>query len=120
MGVQYKPGKMGKITAPLNDKNEIGIDGKLGDPTGEYGVKATRLWERQQIGDIHLNDPDMVAVCRMALRSCSTLTDEEIHIHRLLSTGDVAAIWGAVTGLPKAACVVIDSPVVPPGSTPTE
>jgi phage recombination protein Bet len=36
-GIQYKPGKMGKVTAPLNDKNEIGIDGK------SYPVSAARL-----------------------------------------------------------------------------
>jgi phage recombination protein Bet len=51
MAIQYKPGKMGKITAPLNDKNEIGIDGK------PYPIAPARL------SGIHGADPKIGDDC---------------------------------------------------------
>ena len=79
MAIQYKPGKMGKITAPLNDKNEIGIDGK------PYPIAPARLSGIQgadpKIGDdceykIAYQGPDNGAIIFFAIHRDSAPTTE--------------------------------------------
>lgn len=90
----------------LHDGLEINLDGSLGQPAGEYAQAGARLFDRRLSLDdgevIRLDDKDLIAFCRLALMSCTTLTVELVHAFRLISTSDLEALLDAGTGLPKA------------------
>jgi hypothetical protein len=94
------------LPASVHDGLEIGLDGSFGLPAGEYARIGGRLYDRQLAQPdgqgIPLSDPDLIAFCRLALLSCTTLTAELVHAYKLLTTADLSALWDAGVGLPKA------------------
>jgi hypothetical protein len=82
----------------------FGLDGMPDGPCSEYGMIATRLWDRWQQHDIPVSDPDLLNFCRLALLENTNLTAELIHAYALLTTKSVPRIFAAVTGCdPKKA-----------------
>jgi hypothetical protein len=80
----------------------IRLDGSLGPPrlVGGYAQALQRIMGRIEAGEhIEYDDPDIVALCRQAIRAGTYLTDELIHAWELLTTADVDAIVGAAAGL---------------------
>lgn len=81
----------------------INLDGSLGRPrpAGEYAAALERLTARREAGEvvIEVDDPDIIQLLRLAIRSGSTLTDELIHAYELLSTADIDAILAAACGV---------------------
>jgi hypothetical protein len=80
----------------------IRLDGTLGTPRiiGGYAKQLQAVLDRAQAGDaVQYDDPDVVELCRTAIRGGSYLTDELIHAWELLSTADVDAIICAAAGV---------------------
>ena len=80
----------------------IRLDGSLGPPRliGGYAGQVQRLMARVDAGEhLEYDDPDVVELCRTALRAGTYLTDELIHAWELLTTGDVDAIVAAAAGV---------------------
>ena len=76
----------------------IRLDGTIGAPrlVGGYAEAMQRLLDRVRANEsIEYDDPDIVGLCRMAMRSSTYLTDELIHAWELLTTADVDAIISA-------------------------
>ena len=94
------------MPAALHDGLEIGLEGGLGAPAGEYARLGQSLYDRRcALGEgdcIPFNDPELIQFCRLALLSCTTLTAELVHACHLLSTADIEPLVEAGTGLPKA------------------
>lgn len=94
------------MPASIHDGLEIGLDGSLGVPAGEYARLGASLFDRRcglsEGQCISLTDPDLISFCRLAIMSCTTLTAELVHGYHLLSTADLEALFDAGTGLPKA------------------
>lgn len=104
------------------DGMSIGLDGTIGAPVTPYGILAARVFDRiAALGPkdaIPWTDPDLLALARGAIMSCTTLTDELVHAFCLISTGDLGALFDAAVGLPKADGGAPGSPAAPPASTP--
>lgn len=95
-----------RLPVPLAAYAEVsfGLDGKPEGPCSEYGMIATRLWDRWQQQDLPVSDPELLAFCRLALLEQTNLTAELIHAYGLLTTKSVPRIFAAVTGCdPKKA-----------------
>jgi len=95
-----------RLPVPLAAYAEVsfGLDGQPEGPCSEYGMIATRLWDRWQQQDLPVSDPELLAFCRLALLEQTNLTAELIHAYGLLTTKSVPRIFAAVTGCdPKKA-----------------
>jgi hypothetical protein len=95
-----------RLPVPLAAYAEVsfGLDGKPEGPCSEYGMIATRLWDRWQQQDLPVSDPELLSFCRLALLEQTNLTAELIHAYGLLTTKSVPRIFAAVTGCdPKKA-----------------
>jgi hypothetical protein len=95
-----------RLPVPLAAYAEVsfGLDGKPEGPCSEYGMIATRLWDRWQQQDLPVSDPELLDFCRLALLEQTNLTAELIHAYGLLTTKSVPRIFAAVTGCaPKKA-----------------
>jgi hypothetical protein len=79
----------------------LGLGGEPLGPCDAYGQMALRIFDRMQVGDITLGDPDLVSFCRSALMSATDLTDELCHAFGLITTATVPLIWEAATGVGK-------------------
>lgn len=89
-----------RIPIPLAAYAEVAfdLDGKPIGPCSEYGVTATRLWDRWQSQDLPIADPDLLAFCRLALLERTNLTAELCHAYGLITTKTVLQIFAAATG----------------------
>jgi hypothetical protein len=78
----------------------IDIRGQLGAPVvmGAYQAALRAFLARGEHEVIAYDDPDLVALLRLAIRSGTTLTDELIHAWELLTTADVDNIIHAAIG----------------------
>ena len=76
----------------------IGLDGEPDGMADDYGIAATRIWDRMQSGPVGVTDPELVAFARRALMTCTDLTEELCHAFRLITTDSVQAILDAATG----------------------
>lgn len=95
-----------RLPVPLAAYAEVsfGLDDKPEGPCSEYGMIATRLWDRWQQQDLPVSDPELLHFCRLALLENTNLTAELIHAYGLLTTKSVPRIFAAVTGCdPKKA-----------------
>lgn len=80
----------------------IGLDGTPSGPADEYGRLGSRLWDRLKEGDMPLLDKDLIHFCRLALMSCTNLTEELCHVYGLITTATVEDILDTASGFPKA------------------
>lgn len=94
------------LVAPaIADGIVIGLDGGLGACASAYGRLADQVATRLAVeGDVSCSPPDpmLVDLARMAMASCHRLTPELIAAWGLLSTADLAPLYDAAVGLPKA------------------
>jgi hypothetical protein len=93
------------IAPAIADGITIGLDGGLGAPATAYGRLADQIATRLATdGDVSCSppDPQLLDLARLALASCHRLTPELIAAWGLLSTADLAPIYDAAVGLPKA------------------
>jgi hypothetical protein len=100
-----------RLPVPLAAYAEVsfGLDGKPEGPCSEYGMIATRLWDRWQQQDLPVSDPELFNFCRLALLENTNLTAELIHAYGLLTTKSIPRIFAAATGCdPKKADLVGD------------
>jgi hypothetical protein len=100
-----------RLPVPLAVYAEVsfGLDGKPEGPCSEYGMIATRLWDRWQQQDLPVSDPDLLSFCRLALMETTNLTAELIHAYGLITTKSVPSIFAAATGCdPKKADLLGD------------
>jgi len=81
---------------------EIGLGGAPVGPADEYGRIGARLWDRLKSEELSPADHDLVSFCRLALMSCTDLTEELCHAYRLITTKSVGDILDAASGVPKA------------------
>jgi hypothetical protein len=95
-----------RLPIPLAAYAEVAfnLDGKPEGPCSEYGITASRLWDRWQQQDLPVADPELVAWCRQALLEQTNLTAELVHAYGLLTSKSIPRIFAAATGCdPKKA-----------------
>lgn len=95
-----------RLPVLLAEYAEVRFDlhGNTEGPCTDYGLIASRLWDRKEQKDLTVGDPELVAFCRSALLEQTNLTAELVHAYGLLTTKSVPEIFAAVTGCdPKKA-----------------
>ena len=95
-----------RLPVPLAAYAEVSFDinGVPEGPCSEYGMIASRLWDRWQQNDLPVSDPELLSFCRLALLENTNLTAELVHAYGLLTTKSIPRIFAAVTGCdPKKA-----------------
>ena len=103
-----------------SDGVAIGLDGVLGEPTGDYGRALFEAFDILEPGApaVPWNHPVLVEACRQVLLHATRLPVELIHAYGLLSTGDVWALITGASGLPKADAGAGGTPAASPASIP--
>lgn len=95
-----------RLPVLLAEYAEVRFDlhGKPEGPCSDYGMIASRLWDRQEQKELIVGDPELIDFCRMALLEQTNLTAELVHAYGLLTTKTVPRIFAAATGCdPKKA-----------------